>query len=93
MTGDLGPGSLSHQVPEITTTIPASLKNQPDFRFRGALPHHNEIAVDEFPEKMSDGDYAIQKLYDRAAYARQFKCRYNTACRHILTAFSENWSA
>ncbi len=92
ITGDLGPGSLTHQVPEITSTIPANLKKAPDFRFRGALPHHNEIAVDEFPNKMSAGDYSIQKLYDRPTYARQFKYRYNTARNHILKAFTENWS-
>ena len=92
LTGDLGPGSLSHQVPELTTTIPANLKNQPGFRFRGALPHHNEIAVDEFPAKMSDSDYDMQKLYDRPTYAQQFTYRYNTARNHILQAFSENWS-
>ena len=79
-------------VPEITSTIPAKLKNRPCFRFRGALPHHNEIAVDEFPKKMAKGDYKIQKLYDPPTYARQFTYRYNTARNHILKVFSENWS-
>jgi hypothetical protein len=92
ITGDIGPGGLSHQAPEITTTIPSNLVNAPGFRLRGALPHHNEIAVDEFPAKMSDGDYAIQKLYDRPTYAQQFTCRYNTARNHILQAFSGNWA-
>jgi hypothetical protein len=92
LTGDLGPGSLSHQAPELAASIPANLKNQPDFRFRGALPHHNEIAVDEFPARMSNSDYKMQRLYDRPAYTRQFKYRYNTACRHILAAFADNWS-
>ena len=40
-------------VPEVT--IPANLKNRPCFRFRGALPHHNEIAVDEFPREDDQG--------------------------------------
>ena len=92
LTGDLGPGGLTHQVPEITSTIPANLKNRPCFRFRGALPHHNEIAVDEFPKKMAKADYKIQKLYDPPTYARQFTYRYNTARTHILKVFSENWS-
>ena len=48
-------------VPE--ATIPANLKNRPCFRFRGALPHHNEIAVDEFPTKMAKGDYKIGEGY------------------------------
>ena len=58
----------------------------------GALPHHNEIAVDEFPKKMAKADYKIQKLYDPPTYARQFTYRYNTARNHILKVFSENWS-
>jgi hypothetical protein len=48
-------------VPEVT--IPANLKNRRCFRFRGPLPHHNEIAVDEFPKKKSKSDYKIQKLH------------------------------
>ena len=75
---------------EVTT--PANLKNRPCFRFRGALPHHNEIAVDEFPKKMTKADYKIQKLYDPPTYARQFTYRYNTARNDILQVFSENWS-
>jgi hypothetical protein len=75
-------------VPE--ATIPANLKNRPCFRFRGALPHHNEIAVDEFPEKMTKGDYEIQELYDPPASARQFTYRHNPARNHILQVFSEN---
>ena len=73
-------------------TIPANLKNRPCFRFRGALPHHNEIAVDEFPKKMTKADYKIQKLYNPPTYARQFTYRYNTARNDILQVFSENWS-
>ena len=91
-TGDLGPGSLTHRVPDITSTIPANLKNRPCCRFRGALPHHHEIAVDEFPKNMTPGDYKIQKLYDAPAYARQFTYRYNIARNHIRQVFSENWS-
>jgi hypothetical protein len=77
-------------VPEVT--ILANLKNRRCFRFRGILPHHNEIAVDEFPRKMAKADYKIQKLYGLPAYARQFTYRYNTARTHILQVFSENWS-
>ena len=79
-------------VPSGRPAVPANLKNRPCFRFRGALPHHNEIAVDEFPKKMTKADYKIQKLYDPPAYARQFTYRYNTARSHILQVFSENWS-
>jgi hypothetical protein len=55
------------------------------------LPHHNEIAVDEFPKKMAKGDYKIQKLYDLPTYARQFTYRYNTARNHILQVFTKSW--
>src|ERR1039458_9009507 len=84
-------GRKQYLVSEITSTIPANLKNRPCFRFRGALPHHNEIAVDEFPKKMAKGDYKIQKLYAPPTYARQFTYRCNTARTHILRVFSENW--
>jgi hypothetical protein len=77
-------------VPE--ATILANLKNRPCFRLCGVLPHHNEIAVDEFPKKMTKGDYKIQKLYDPPTYALQFTYRYNIARNHILQAFSEKWS-
>ena len=77
-------------VPE--ATIPANLKSRPCFRGRGALPHHNEIAVDEFPQKMGKGDFKIQQLYDPPTHARQFTYRYNTARNHILQVFSENWA-
>ena len=75
--------------PEVT--IPANLKNRPCFRFRSALPHHNEIAVDEFPKQMTKADNKIQKLYDPPTYARQFTYWYNTARNHILEVFSESW--
>ena len=48
--------------------------------------------MDEFPRKMTKGDYKIQKLYDPPTYARQFTYRYNTARNQILQVFSENWS-
>ena len=50
-------------VPSGRPAVPANLKNRPCFRFRGALPHHNEIAVDEFPTKMAKGDYKIGEGY------------------------------
>ena len=79
-------------VPEVTPTIPANLKNRLCFRFRSALPHHKEIAVDEFPRKMAKCDHKIQKLYGPPAYTRQIDYRYNTARNHSLQVFSENWS-
>jgi hypothetical protein len=75
------------------TGIPAALTTAADFRSRGALPHHNEIAVDE--QSMSNR----HKLYrassrgpdDRQAYANQFRWRVNTAIQHIRKAFLDNW--
>ena len=90
-TGDLGPGSLSHQIPELISTIPGVLKDADGFSELGALPHHNEIAVDAFPKSMSSSDYKMHKLYTKAEYASQFRWRYNTACRHILREFVDRW--
>lgn len=74
------------------TGIPFSLASAADFKFRGSLPHHNEIAVD------ADGMPSRHKLYsnnsagpnDRQAYANQFRWRVNTAVRHIRNAYNEN---
>ena len=95
ITGDIGPGSLvSHQLPELISHIPKALLNAPDFWKRGALPHHNEIAVDEFPEKLQDNEIAAHGLYpDRASYSKQFHWRYNTAVLHIRDAFCKHWQA
>ena len=71
------------------TSIPLSLAKAADFKFRGALPHHNEIAVDE--DAMPDS----HKLYskessgpdDPLAYANQWQWRLNTAIAHIRQAY------
>jgi hypothetical protein len=71
------------------TSIPISLASAADFKFRGSLPHHDEIAVDA--ETMKDR----HKLYsanssgpdDRHAYANQFLWRKNTAVQHIRQAY------
>ena len=71
------------------TSIPISLASAADFKFRGSLPHHDEIAVDE--ETIKDQ----HKLYsancsgpaDRQAYANQFVWRKNTAIQHIRQAY------
>ena len=75
------------------TGIPKSLVKAADFNTRGALPHHNEVAVD-------DANMAPKhKLYsptssgptDRNAYANQFRWRVNTAVQHIQQALRENY--
>ena len=75
------------------TGIPADLAQAPDFRNRGALPHHNEIAVD------GSTMASRHKLYsptssgpaDRKAYANQFRWRVNTAIQHIQKALLDNY--
>lgn len=91
-TGDIGPGGIKQQAPELICTLPADLKNAADFPDRGALPHHNEIAVDEFPKDMKASDFKVHKLYGKTEYATQFHRRYNTACRHILKEFISRWT-
>lgn len=76
------------------TSIPTPLATAKDFGFRGSLPHHDEIAVDQ--ENMP----ASHRLYkpvssgpnDRLAFPNQFQWRQNTAIQHIRKAFLENRS-
>jgi hypothetical protein len=50
---------------------------------RGALPHHNEIAVDD--------DHGSNVLYDAGKFVAQYQLRKDAAVRHIRQAFSDNW--
>ena len=70
------------------TSIPFSLASAAHLKFRGSLPHRDEIAVDEATMKRR------HKLYigasgpdDRQAYANQFLWRKNTAVQHIRQAY------
>jgi hypothetical protein len=75
------------------TSLPLALTKAADYSTRGALPHHNEIAVDD--QNISAG----HKLYrgtatglgDRQAFANQFRWRKNTAIAHIQQALAENY--
>ena len=75
------------------TSIPVDLAQAPDYKTRGALPHHNEIAVDD--QTISAG----HKLYratangpdDRLAFGNQFRWRKNTAIQHIQKALFDNY--
>ena len=75
------------------TAMPLDLAQAPDYNTRGALPHHNEIAVDD--QTMP----ASHKLYratasgpdDRLAFANQFRWRENTAIQHIQKALADNY--
>jgi hypothetical protein len=77
------------------TSLPLDLTQAANYSTRGALPHHNEIAVDD-PSVSAD-----HKLYraiasgpaDRQAYANQFRWRKNTAIQHIQKALLDNYHA
>jgi hypothetical protein len=76
------------------TSLPFDLVQALDYNTRGALPHHNEIAVDD--ENMPSS----HKLYrgtangpdDRQAFANQFRWRKNTAIAHIQQALADNYT-
>ena len=76
------------------TSIPFSLSSAPDYKVRGLLPHHNEIAIDSatpFPEHRLYSTAPNPAPDDRDAYANQFRWRVNTAIAHIRQAFDANW--
>ena len=81
---DTQPG-ITNLLIEGRTNIPEALQDQADFYKRGALPHHNEIAVDE--EKFN----SKHKLFTKDQYALQFAARKSCAIRHVKKAFFENW--
>jgi len=76
----------SHGAIELVTFIPSSLQEQTGFNLRGALPHHNEIAVDE------DQPASEHILYKGDDYAQQYKYRYDATVRHIRDVFQNNWN-
>jgi Transglutaminase-like superfamily len=82
---------------EALTFIPKELLNSPGFAQRGALPHHNEIAVDH--EHLDDHHLLYQagpatgRAADRLLYANQFSWRRATAVVHIRQAFVQSWGA
>jgi hypothetical protein len=75
------------------TGIPAALTQAPDFKTRGAFPHHNEIAVDDQTKSSKHKLYSATSSgpADRAAYANQFRWRVNTAIQHIQKALLDNY--
>jgi len=80
---------------EAITFIPKELEDAPDFANRGALPHHEEIAVDEDGAKRHNQLYQAVgpdgDLANRRYFANQFRWRKNTAIEHIRQAFTKNW--
>ncbi len=71
--------------------IPYRLRTAPGFSSRGALPHHNEIAVDA-PAKNGTIP-ADHRLYtDSPTYQKQFNVRVDAARRHIVELYKQ-WSS
>jgi hypothetical protein len=66
-------------------SVPQELTDAPTFRWRGGLPHHNEIAVDGPAMDKS------HVLYAAPRYARQYAMRYDAAVRHIRSEFAARW--
>lgn len=75
------------------TSILTALAQAPDFKTRGALPHHNEIAVDDSTMGSKHKLYSTTSSgpTDRKAYANQFRWRVNTAIQHIQKALLDNY--
>jgi hypothetical protein len=81
---DTQPG-WANAIKEGVTFIPKELLKAKDFKYRGGLPNHNEIAVDnEFSKKNKS-----HKLYgDVGTYNWQFNWRKQAATEHIRAAYS-----
>ncbi len=71
--------SLEDSLSESISVIPKGLINDPgdNFSLRGALPHHNEMAVDE-PDISP-----FHVLYDQPNYVKQYGTRRKAAVAHI----------
>ena len=75
------------------TSLPLDLVQVADYNTHGALPHHNEIAVDD---QTISSDHKLYRAAasgpaDRQAFANQFRWRKNTAIQHIQKALSDNF--
>jgi hypothetical protein len=75
------------------TGLPLDLTQAPDYNPRGALPHHNEIAVDDRTMPSSHKLYqgTSHDMEDRQAFTNQFRWRKNTAISHIQQALADNY--
>ena len=85
ISGRYGQKGDSKGIIESITFIPRQFTNAKDFAQRGALPHHNEIAVDD------DKPGTAHRLYSKDEYKKQYEMRRDAAVRHIRQAFTENW--
>jgi hypothetical protein len=81
---DTQPGGVE-AIAERVIFIPKELRKAKDFKYRGGVPHHNEIAVDDdYPKRNKS-----HKLYDEAgSYNQQFAWRKHAATEHIRAAYA-----
>jgi hypothetical protein len=90
------PDSRPPGVFEQLVKVPSTLSNQANYFQHGALPHHDEIAVDE-PDAGKDHSLYVKntpastQLTDRQFYANQYRWRYFSAVQHIRQSFWSNW--
>lgn len=80
---------------EAFTNIPMGLVRAQDFATRGALPHHDEMAVDDTTPGKRHRLYRATSNgpEDRCAYANQFRWRKQTAIAHVRAAFLQVWQS
>lgn len=88
------PDSRPPGVFEQLVKVPSAISKQAAYYQHGALPHHDEIAVDE-PESGKEHILYTRntttQLDDRGSYANQYRWRYFSAVQHIRLAFFSNW--
>src|SRR5580765_5407394 len=77
-------GELLDHLVEAATWIPEHYLQDAEFHFRGALPHHHEIAVEDHDRDSSHELYTSDKQY-----REQFELRTNTAIVHVRRAFEQ----
>jgi hypothetical protein len=77
------------------TGMRTELAGAADYKIRGSLPHHNEIAVDDQAMPSSHKLYCAKATGpdDRRAFANQFRWRRNAAVAHIRQALKDNCQA
>ncbi len=85
------PGTL-----ENLAKVPTDVSNRADYDKHAALPHHDEIAVDEADVGSDHILYSRDtpsptQLDDRQYYANQYRWRYFSAVQHIRQSFESNW--
>ncbi len=86
ISGRYGQRKDSQGLIETTAFIPGQMESAKNFYLRGALPHHNEIAVDGGSKPKE------HLLYENAEFQKQSRLRIAAATQHIRKAFQDNVS-